>query len=130
MVADDHQVAHVIAEVRSAGGVGHKQGPDPDLHHHADGEDHLGHLVPLVIVDAPLHGDDAFPAESADDEIALVADGGGDGESRDVAVGDGEGLFDFVGQFAKAAAQDDAHFGLPRDDPGTQVVGGGIDYFR
>ena len=126
VVADDHQVAHVEAEVRAARRVGDEQVLDADADHHPDGEDHQVHRVAFVVVDAALHRDHALPAEGADDEVPLVADGRGHGESGEFAVGDDEGVLDLVGQHAEAAAEDDADHGLPSSHPLDEGVGGGV----
>ena len=70
--------------------------------------------------------DYALPAEGADDEVPLVADGRGYGKSGKVAVRDDEGVLDLVGQLAEAAAEDDADFRLPSFHPLDESVGSGM----
>ena len=84
------------------------------------------HRVAFVVVDAALHRDHAFPAEGADDEVPLVADGRGHGEAGEFAVRDDEGILDLVGQLAEAAAEDDADQRLPSFQPLGEGVGSGV----
>ena len=85
------------------------------------------HRVAFVVVDAALHRDHAFPAEGADDEVPLVADGRGHGESGEFVVGDDEGVLDLVGQHAEAAAEDDADLRLPSFHPLEESVGSSVN---
>ena len=108
MVPYDHQVADLVVEIDAAGGIGDEQVFDSDDFHDADRQGDEFHAVPFIIVDAPLHGDDGFPADFSDDEVPLVADGRRDRESGDVPVGNGDGVDDLVGQPSQSASQDDA----------------------
>ena len=111
MVADDHEVSHVVVQVGGPGGVGHEQIADAQADHHPDGEGDQVHAVAFVIVDASLHGNHVLARQFAHDEIAFMADGRGDGEARDVLVGDNQRVLNLFGQLAQSAAQDDPHNG-------------------
>ena len=126
VVADDHQVAHVVAQVGAARRIGDEQVLDAEADHHPDGEDHQVHRVTFVVVDAALHRDDAFPAQGADDEVSLVADGRGHGEAGELAVRDDERILDLVGQFSETASEDDADQRLPSFQPLGERVRGGV----
>ena len=75
-------------------------------------------------MDASFHGHDRLAAQSANDEVAFMADGGGHGEAGNLGVGDDERIFDLVGELAETAAEDDADFRLAslQEDRGHRLV--------
>ena len=107
----------MIVQVGGAGSVGHKQITDAQLDHHPDGKGDQVHAIAFVIVDASLHGNHALAGQFAHDEIALVADGRGDGEAGNAIIGNDQRIFNLFGQFAQSAAQDDAHHGTAVSQP-------------
>ena len=117
-------------QVGAARRVGHEEVADAQHLHHLDGQGDFEHAVALIIVDAPLHGDDGFSTQFPDNEVSLVADGGRGREAGDVPVGDGDALGNLVGQFSQAAAQDDAYFRLQVPDLSANEVRSREDSFQ
>ena len=63
-----------------------------------------------------------FTKPGTDDEIALVADGRGLHEARDIGVGYRQRSPDPVRQFAQTAAQDDADLGSETTETAFEVL--------
>ena len=80
-------------------------------------------------MDAPLHGDDHFPAQGAHDEVSFMPCCGGNGETGQLPVGDDDGVLNMVCQTAQAAAQNNAQFRLTTRDSFFQARGNSIDIF-
>jgi hypothetical protein len=68
----DHEVADLVRGIEPAARVGHNQRRDAKALHDADGQRRLPQRIPLVRVDAPLHGDDGLPAQLPEDKAARV----------------------------------------------------------
>ena len=80
-------------------------------------------VVSLVHVEAATLGEDIATGELAEDEFALVAVDGGDGEAGDVAVGEAGWAVEMVGEVAEAAAEDDERGGLAGAE---KIADGGV----
>ena len=75
----------------AAGGVGDDEGGAAEEAEDAGGEGDLLHRVAFVGVDAALHDGYGDAGDGAEDELAGVADDGGERPVGDVGVGDGGG---------------------------------------
>ena len=130
MVADYDGISHLVVGIQGSGGIGDQQELDSELAHHADGQRQGGHIVSLVVVEAALHREHAFPSEISADEITLVAYYRGYGEAGDFGIGDGDPFFDYFCQLSQAAAQDDGCNGLATFEPGLDVLRSRVDSFN
>ena len=126
VVGDDHQVAHAVVGVQCAGGVAYEKRFDAHAGENPFGVGDLLHGVAFIVVEAALHGHNLFPAEGADDEVALVSYGGGALEVRYLRVGDDERVLYAVGQLSEAAAEHDGGVGegVTRGGDALLQVGG------
>ena len=88
VVGDDHQVSDTERGVYSSGGIGDEQLLDADFMEHPYREGDFLHGIAFVIVEAPLHGDDVFVAEFAEQQVAFVALYRGYGEIRNGGIRD------------------------------------------
>ncbi len=94
VIVHDHDVAAFVERIQSAGCVRDDKQVDAEGFHHADGQGDLPGGVAFVEMEAALHGDDGQAGESAANELAFVADGSGDGEVRNIFVGNFDGGLD------------------------------------
>ena len=62
-------------------------------------------------MEAALHHRHVLAAQATEDELALVAGGGGKLHVGDFRIGDHDGIFHLVAQKAQAGAQDQQHLG-------------------
>ncbi len=125
MVGDGYEGALWDVVADAAGGVGDDEGGAAEQAEDASGEGDLRERVAFVGVDAALHDGYGDAADGAEDELAGVADDGGERPVGDVGVGDGGGGFDLGGEVAETGAEDDAEGGL-EGGLGADVVGCGL----
>ena len=88
-----------------------------------------GHGVALVGVDAALHDGYGDAADGAEDELAGVADDGGERPVGDVGVGDGGGDSTWVAKLPRPEPRMMPRVGLVRG-LAADVVGGGLGLFE
>ncbi len=74
---------------------------------HADTQADLRRRVALIQVRASCHHRDVELAQFAEDQLAQVPDGRGDGPAGNLGVGNGDGVGEFVGERTESAAQHD-----------------------
>ena len=72
MVGNDHQVANLEGGIHATGSIRHEECLDAQFVHHTDGECHFLHVIPLVVVEASLHGHDVHATQFAEDECTSV----------------------------------------------------------
>ena len=119
LVGDEHEVTGLEVQVDAVGddeGVAAQQPQDPDG---------IGHLlvgVALVVVHAALHDGHLLAPEGAENQLALMAGGGGHLEVGDLPVGDTDGVLHHVAQEAQAGTQDHGHLGGKAADLAADVV--------
>ena len=123
MVGDEHDVAHVEIQVDTAGGVGDDHGGAAQQAQHTHGVAHFFVGVALIMVHTALHDGHPLAGQGAEDQLALVAGGGGDLEVRNLTVRDGDGILYDVAHEAQAGAQDHQDLRLEGADLGPQGVG-------
>ena len=114
-IADDHQIAGMIAEVHAARRVGDDQRLDADFLHHAHGQGDILHAVSLVVMEAALHHHHALAVQRAAAPHARVARDGRAREAGDFAVRQFNRVFQRLGVIAQPAAQNNADFSLTAD---------------
>ena len=126
MVGDEHQIAGLPLGVDTAGGVG-----DDELRAAQQGEHphRIGDLfiaVTLVVVHPALHDGHVLALELTEDQLALVAGGGGSLEVGDVLIRDGNGVFHLVAQEAQTGAQDHGYLRGEITDLLANIIGAGL----
>ena len=75
-------------------------------------------------MDAPLHHAHVAAVNSAEYEVALVADGGGYGDTGDVAVRHNFRILDIIGYGAETTAKHNAYFGLEITNKALDIIQG------
>ena len=124
MVADGDQRAFAVGGVDAAGGIGDDERGAAEQAEDSRGEGHLSHGIAFIGVHAALHYRHVDAADAAEDELAAVAEDGGERPVGDLGVVDGGGLLHVRGEVAQAGAEDDAERGR-RGVPRANVLGCG-----
>jgi hypothetical protein len=106
VVADQHQRAWREAVADAAGRVGHDQRLCAESNQRARREGRVSKIVALVEMHAPLHGRALHALERTEHQLAGVALDARHRKVRNVAVVDGDGVLEAVGERAESAAQD------------------------
>ena len=100
------------AIIHAAGGVGDEQRLAAQQAQHPHGVGHFLVGVALVVVHPALHHGHGLTSQGPEDQLALVAGGGGVLEVGDFSVGHDDGVLHEIAQIAQAGAQDHGHLGL------------------
>ena len=122
IIVDQHQGARLKAPVNAAGRVGQHHLLHPQQLEDVEGIADLLHGIALVEVEPPLQGQHLPAVEFACQQGALVARHAGQGEMRNLGVGDLLGVGKIGGQVAQARAQNHRDLGLARQ-PGPDKFG-------
>ena len=88
VIGDDHQIADIELRVHAASGIRHKESLDAQFVHDTHGEGYLLHRVALVVMEAPLHGQNIHATQFAEDQFSAMSLNGRDREIRNVGIGD------------------------------------------
>ena len=109
MVGKQNQLALLEIEANAPGGVGQHQGGDaqPAKNAHREGDFFRG--VSLVRVDAALHHGDGSSSDGTEDQASAMAFDRGAGKVGYVAVRDGDGVLDAVGERTQPGAEHNGH---------------------
>ena len=110
VVANHHQRALAVIEIDRAGGVGEDGGADAEASEDAHRKHHFPARISFVAMDAALHRGDGNFATLSDYEKAGVSCDGGAREAGNFLVRDSRGGSEFVGESAKAGAEDERDF--------------------
>ena len=128
VVRDEHEVAGVKAAVDAAGGVREEEYLRAQQLQQPRGQHHVVYLVALVVVDAALHAGHVHASERAEDEPALVARYGRDGEAGDVRVAHLALDVQLLREAAEAAAQHERDLGH-KIGAGADVIAAAQEFF-
>ena len=88
MIGDHHQVADIEPRVHATCCIRYEKGLDAQFVHDTHGEGYLLHRVALVVVEAPLHGQNIHATQFAEDQFSAMSLNGRDREIRNVGIGD------------------------------------------
>lgn len=105
VIGDEHHVTDAHFGSKAARSVGNKEGFDAQFVHDANGESHLLHVIPLVVVETSLHGKHFFTAQTAKKETTGVTFYRGNGEMGDVSVRKLLDDFDFFCEATETGAE-------------------------
>ena len=129
MVGEDHQITDLIIGVHPSAGIGEEEIADPQELHHPHREDDLIHGVALVKMKTSLHGHNLLAGNTTEDQLAVMALYGGDGEIRYLTVPQFFGCLYLPYQTPQACAQDDTRLRRFRN-PGFYEADGFFDCFQ
>ena len=124
-VGQHHQAALREIQVDPAGRVGDNERLHAEERHHAHRHGDILQVIPLIIVEAPLHHAHALPVEGACPPATGVTGCGGHRESGDVLVVDVLCIFEGIDVIAEPRTEDNADFSL--SDALADGFGGGLE---
>ena len=107
VVADDHDVAHVIVGIGATAGVGKKQMADTQKLEHPHRKGYLLHGIAFVKVESSFEDYHRHFVDGPEDEGSLVSFDGGNGEVRDFLIRYAVCYFYLTDEIAQAGAEDD-----------------------
>lgn len=107
VVADDHDVAHLIVGIGATAGVREKQMADAQKLEHPHRKGYLLHGIAFVKVESSFEDYHRHFVDGPEDEGSLVPFDGGNREVRDFLVRNAVRYFYLTDEIAQSGAQDD-----------------------